>query len=229
MEVPYRLRPSGKNQYPLLPDGGHSTLNETGQLVEKHSNRYFPFDSRSTPAEGTTKNPSGIGISFFGNADSALGFLVVDFTETAFGETVFPVAVLETVAFGTVIPEADTEVVDKGLVGAVEVGTETVGEPWETDPDSHATSSGNGGKKSMRSAEYPENDVVKVRATVGSPEERVRKAAVDRFLIRNSEDVDESARMAVFGNVVPENAKRNTGQRISAREKYPVSVATRLA
>ena len=86
---------------------------------------------------------------------------------------------------------------------------------------------GNGGTNSMRSDEYPENEVVNPSGNTESPEDMVRSELSDDDLIRNSDDVESSTRIRVFSKVVPEKESLKIGPKSSAREKYPAAVPTR--
>lgn len=65
--------------------------------------------------------------------------------------------------------------------------------------------------------------------TVDNQDEAVRREAVERFFMRNSEDVDESILKDVFTSVAPLNHNRRTDHEIVAVEKNPVAVATLAA
>ena len=132
---------------------------------------------------------------------------------------------LEVFAFAVVQTFVDDDPERTAATGVGEAVAVPLGMP-ETPDGASVSGSGKAGKKEILSEEYPENDVVRASGTVGSQDDAVFREAVERFLMRNSEDVDESIRKEVFANVVPLNHKRSTDHDIVAVEKNPVAVAT---
>jgi len=65
-----------------------------------------------------------------------------------------------------------------------------------------------------------------VSGTANNQDDAVLREAVERFFMRNSEDVDESIRKDVLTSVAPLNHNRRTDHDIVAVEKNPVAVAT---
>lgn len=84
----------------------------------------------------------------------------------------------------------------------------------------------NGGLNDIRSAEYPENEVVNQSGKTGIHEAWVRSFGTETLLILNADEVEASILMDVFWSVRPVNERRRKGQEYSAQSKYPVDVAT---
>lgn len=170
---------------------------------------------RSIHEDGTSEKPSGSNI---GSAEYP--------TDAAFFFGDF--AILETVFASTVqvhAAESEDEPEETATISVVPVPFETP----EVPEISTVSDSGKSGEKEILSAAYQENDVVRASGKVGNQDEAVRREAAERFLIRNSEDVDESIRKDVFTNVAPLNHNRRTDHDIVAVEKNPVAVATLAA
>ncbi|MFZ3232318.1 MAG: hypothetical protein WA194_02085 [Patescibacteria group bacterium] len=170
---------------------------------------------RSIHEDGTSEKPSGSNI---GSAEYP--------TDAAFFFGDF--AILETVvviAAQVHATESEDEPEETATTGVATFPFESP----ETSEDASASGSGNAGEKEILSAAYPENDVVRASGTADNQDEAVRREAVERFLIRNSEDVDESIRKDVFTSVAPLNHNRRTDHDIVAVEKNPVAVATLAA
>lgn len=218
VDVQNRFLPSEKSQYERDFEGIPSALNDTGQLVEKQTYRYFPDGRRSTPKDGTTESPSGGGtVSREYAGDPVPDSDFWDFTEAVLD--VF--AVFET-AVGESAPVFVTEVTGIANADVCEVGKDGAVD-WESPAGSLSRKPG---KYETRSVEYPENEVVSVSGTVGNQDEAVRSEEAETLLIRNSEAVEASVRKADFWSVVPLNHRRRTDQETDAVEKYPVAVAT---
>ena len=160
-------------------------------------------------------NPSGTGI-----------FAVIPVFETDFSET--PETLFETgcsvVSSGGYEPVAETDCSEDSASAAVspEPSSTTVsdsapgGSSFET----------NGGLNDIRSAEYPENEVVNQSGKTGIHEAWVRSFGTETLLILNADEVEASILMDVFWSVRPVNERRRKGQEYSAQSKYPVDVAT---
>ena len=158
-------------------------------------------------------NPSGTGI-----------FPVF---ETVFSEV--PGALSETerptVSSGECEPVAETDCSEDSASASATVSPES---PPTTVSDSAPTGSSleaNGGLNDMRSAEYPENEVVNQNGTTGIHEAWVRSLGTETLLILNADEVEASILTDVFLSVWPVNERRRNGQEYSAQSKYPVDVA----
>lgn len=210
MEAPKRLRPSENSQYPFPPFGTPVTPKETGQEEEKHAYRYFPEGRRSTPEDGTSSIWS---VSTGGGGGRSFSEEIAFFVLKA----------------GDVFKRLSQDPEDAEPVPEIPSDTEY----WGISASESASSElpvaelGNGGTNSMRSDEYPENEVVNPSGNTGSPEDIVRRELSADDLMRNSDDVESSTRIRVFSRVAPEKESLKMGPIISAREKYPDAVPTR--
>lgn len=220
VDVQNRFLPSEKSQYERDFGGIPSTLNDTGQVVEKQTYRYFPDGKRSTPEDGRMASPSGGRTGSFENPEAPL-------EETFLAD--LDAAALESFAdFKTEAAETAPDFVPGNPAEATDAvaGTDDCEGAGDVCWYSSGSTSGNPGKYETRSAEYPENEVVSVSGTTGNHEDAVRREAVERLLIRNSEAVEASVRKVVLSNVVPLNQRRRTDQEIDANLKNPVVVVT---